>query len=487
MTVFDLYCRLSVAPDGSTETVERQEADMRAALAKTGDTVRRVYVDNNLSAWKRNVRRPDFEALLAEIAAGRTTHVMVWHIDRYVRRPYDFERLVQAAERGLIIRSLLGELDLTNSDQLAMARVLCTMAAKSSDDTSRRVKAALASRVAAGHLHGGRGGRSFGYAKDGGIIEAEAAVLREVARRRLDGENWSSIVVDLRQREIYTRAGIPFTRTSLREILARPINAGIMERDGQQVGQLAEAIFDPETWADLCAMSASARRGRAPVTRYLLTGYVICGSCGRIKYGAVLTGRGTEMSDGRPRRVYRCTSDLGKGRSDRCAKSITAEYVEQIVGEYVKAALSDPDYRARLRLATEADSDESAGLLAEIERAGTALADLVGNYGAGLLPESAYNSARMRLTTRLTSLRARLAEATDPNRLAAQIAAQAAARWDGDGVTDDDRRRLVEGIVSRVTINPPSGHGFSGFDSSRVHVELLLPAQPASAVREQTG
>ena len=63
-----IYCRLSWAPDGSVEKVDRQEEDCRKLAERLDWTVSEEHVykqDNHASAWKRTRRRKGWEAMLA--------------------------------------------------------------------------------------------------------------------------------------------------------------------------------------------------------------------------------------------------------------------------------------------------------------------------------------------------------------------------------------------------------------------------------------
>lgn len=50
-------------------------------------------LQNVLSAWKKNVRRKDFEKLLERARAGLSHGIAVWRVDRLFRQPRDLERL----------------------------------------------------------------------------------------------------------------------------------------------------------------------------------------------------------------------------------------------------------------------------------------------------------------------------------------------------------------------------------------------------------
>ena len=67
----DIYARLSRNPEGKIEKIEDQIADCMAVAERRGLVVGQVNADDNFSAWKRNVRRPGWEAMLERIESGK--------------------------------------------------------------------------------------------------------------------------------------------------------------------------------------------------------------------------------------------------------------------------------------------------------------------------------------------------------------------------------------------------------------------------------
>ncbi|MGH3980363.1 MAG: recombinase family protein, partial [Pseudonocardiaceae bacterium] len=154
--VVDLYARLSRCPtDGSLEKVDTQLVDCRAVAQRNGWTIGHEHDDPNLSAWRRGVRRPGWEALLGRLESGACDGVVVWHTDRLLRQPRDLERLIDLGDgRGLVLASAYGEHNLGEADHRLALRILAATACKSSDDTSRRLKRRFATMREAGTVQG---------------------------------------------------------------------------------------------------------------------------------------------------------------------------------------------------------------------------------------------------------------------------------------------------------------------------------------------
>lgn len=480
MTCWDLYCRLSKAHNGSTETVDRQDRDMTRAV-KPPDTIGKRYKrDNDRSAWKTSVIRKDFEELLRCIEEGTSAEgIFVWHLDRYTRQMWDLERLLHLVETGqaksgFLLRSLQGTWDLRIPEDRSALRKQCIHAQDSSTDTSRRVRDKLTDRIA--YEVKPLGGWTYATNPDGEILLPQAKVLRELARRRALGEEWPFIAEDFNARDDVPplRSGQPFTRTNLRAILYNPRNAGIIMRNGEAVGRLPQAIFTEEEWAKITAMRLGAKRGRPISGRYLLTGLIECGVCGGKMRGVPIGGRGANP-DGSKRQVYKCH---GVG----CSRTITAAHVEKLVIQTVMTALSNPDYvgmhkTARIALDREADSARR-----KLELARASLAEVMIKEGTGLLDELSARRAKETLGTQITTMQAKLTEVSDPGYTVTRLTKSTLAQWETSST--EQRRQLVSVVVRAVVVNPPSPRrptgygpfgGGSGFDPDRVQIELRLP------------
>ncbi|MGW4984947.1 recombinase family protein [Streptomyces mirabilis] len=94
-----IYCRISHANDDDQTGVDRQERICRDTAERLNLTVPNplVFVDNNRSAWKRNRKRPGWDALLEAVSDGQVRHILTCHPDRLMRQPHDLEQLLHIA------------------------------------------------------------------------------------------------------------------------------------------------------------------------------------------------------------------------------------------------------------------------------------------------------------------------------------------------------------------------------------------------------
>src|SRR6266496_4356502 len=160
--VLDSYGRLSKVPEtGELEKIEDQHADNLKVIKRVGGVLG-LELSDGLSAWKRGVRRKDWERLLERVQSGESDGCVVWHTDRLFRQPRDLETLIDLAENGYKVYSAHGERDLADPDDRFILRIEVAHAARSSDDTSRRIKRRFATYREKGIGHIG-GPRRFGW------------------------------------------------------------------------------------------------------------------------------------------------------------------------------------------------------------------------------------------------------------------------------------------------------------------------------------
>ncbi|MFE7235329.1 recombinase family protein [Streptomyces sp. NPDC057596] len=138
---------------------EEQEKDARRFVESRGGRHVYTYEEPDTSAWKRKkarqpdgtisyrVIRPAFEGALEDVKRGTTPDgqrldgLIVYDIDRLTRDNRHLEDAIEVVEnfRRPII-DITGTLDLLTDNGRTVARLLVTVANKSSADTARRVR-----------------------------------------------------------------------------------------------------------------------------------------------------------------------------------------------------------------------------------------------------------------------------------------------------------------------------------------------------------
>jgi len=159
-----------------------------------------VYSDI-ASAYAVNAKRPDFEAALDDLRAGRIDGIAVWKVDRLVRRVSRFRRVLDTLESsGGRLFSLVEGIDTADPERRfvngLILDLLVRLAEMESESTSERLVLMAQDRARQGKHHGG-GSRPFGHTMDWfALLPTEAEAIRDAARRILEGEGVYSVVQD---------------------------------------------------------------------------------------------------------------------------------------------------------------------------------------------------------------------------------------------------------------------------------------------------
>ena len=450
-----IYTRVSLDRTGEALAVARQEEECRALAERLGMTVVKVYTDNDISATSGKVR-PDFEAMLKAKPAA----IIAWHQDRLLRLTRDLERVI--ALNVPVYTVTAGTLDLTTPAGRAVARTVAAWSQYEGEQKATRQVAANRQRAAKGEPSGSVG---YGYRRGSAgleIVESEAAIVREVARRLLDGESLRSIAADLNERGVQsprrTAGSGRWSGTTLRQMILRESLAGLRRYRGEVIGEGNwPAIISRDEHDRIVAMLNDPSRKRQYVGRtpkYLLSGIALCGRCGgKMKR---FPGRKSTTKSGTRRQPpsYACTECLRIRRKQ--------ESVDERVEEAIIAWLSKP---SAAQLLTQGDADAVQEARAAIEAIDARMANAADMFAAGDI-----DAAQLaRITERLRSDRAQ-AQTTMEAALPAAIPTDligANARHVWDGLSMDTKRTIVTTLAT-VTILP-SGSGKS-WDPESVQV-----------------
>jgi site-specific DNA recombinase len=451
-----IYARISSDRDGDQLGVMRQLQDCERLAATRGWIVADRYVDDDISAWSGK-ERPEYERLLDELRARRISGVVVWHIDRLQRHPRDLEAFLDLCDEVGIdtLACVTGDIDLGTHTGRLIARNLGALARYESDHKSERIQRKHLELALHGKVSGG-GSRPYGYESDRvSVVPAEAAIIRECARRFLAGESLRSISIDLNDRGVQTAAGATWTPQTLRRMLHSARISGQREHKGTIVSKAQwPAIITPEETAQIRAMLVHPERRTKAGGRYLLTQRLVCGHCG-------------EKLVARPRqggqRRYACAK--GPGFSG-CGKTyIKADDVEQFIVEAVLATIDSPEVAEPVR-ARPRDPDLQRWY-EQLDADKAQLEELAAAYGTREITMAEWRAARTPIEERMTLARKRVARATQVRTLDQYIGRGEELRAEWDSLDLDQQRAIVGAVLDHVVIG--SGRpGYNRFDESRL-------------------
>jgi len=452
-----IYCRISMDRTGESAGVERQEADCRELATRLGLDIGRVYVDNDISATSGK-ERPAFGRMLQE----RPAAIVTWAQDRLLRLSADLEKVIALNIPVHMVTQ--GSLDLATPAGRAVARTVAAWSTFETEQKGLRQRAANVQRAKQGKPAPSVG---YGYRRDGDrlvIVEAEAGVVREVARRVLDGEPLRAIAADLNARGVQSPrraagAGL-WNGTTLRQMIRRESLAGLRRYRGEVVGAgLWEPIITPDEHSRILAVLNDPTRakhyaGRAP--KHLLSGLAICGKCGATMRRA--PGRMTTTKRGGTKRqpaAYACTQCHGVRRKQ--------EDVDALVTAVLLRRLERPDVADLFRASDDDTARTAREALAALD---ARLANAADAYATGALELDQLTRITAKLRAERETHEAAL-EASFPAALPRDLTGpHVAERWAEKSI---DVQRLVLASLLRVTILP-SGPG-RDFDPATVRID----------------
>ena len=258
-----------------------------------GWAVAKVYEDNDVSAYKRNVRRPEFELMLSDLSDGLIDGVVAYDLDRLARQPKDLERLIDLYDgrKRLVFATVTNDVNLGTADGRTMARVMVAFANKSSHDASRRIQRKHLELARQGKSSGGPA--PYGWLKGGRKIDPVAAQhIRAAQEQLLAGVRIGTIRTDWQRLGLgHPREGTTRLPHHLVErMLTNPRLCGfrtyhgeiLLDDDGRPVVGDWETINTVEEWEAVCAVVAERKQkqpGRSLARKYLLSGIARCGLC----------------------------------------------------------------------------------------------------------------------------------------------------------------------------------------------------------------
>ena len=437
-----------------------QQTQCRRYAEDRGWQVVAEFADKGKSAFKTNVERRGFEALLGAAVSGQVDVIIARHQDRFTRNLRDLFRLTEACDpHGVRIYEYEGgEIDDFRGD------INTVIAKQESKIRSQRIRAAVKRNVAAGKRTGG-GPRPFGYdvetVEAGPLLEsgrqrrrivsekineAEAELIREAAERVLHGESLRGIANNWNARGLKTSLGKPWYPTALRMILKSARIAGWREHKGELIAEATwDAIIDLNTHKQLVAILSDPMRRtqRGTARKHLLPGFLYCGM------------------PGCKSRMYHHPGSHGARRSSYiCHESshlrIDAETVEAVIVEAVLSRVESPALSEALS-ASDDTNERVRALVQERTRSTRRLNQTRQDYADGVIDRADWLAIKKRIESRSEEIQREIDALQTGNQLKNfGDLSQVRRAWERWGL--DQRRALLNAVIDRITVSPhPKG------------------------------
>jgi DNA invertase Pin-like site-specific DNA recombinase len=473
-----IYCRISQDRTGAGLGVDRQQQDCEALAERNGWDVVETYVDNDVSAYRKGKKRPDYQRLMTDLDHGIATIVIAWHTDRLHRSVTELEGYIDMCEkRGVSTYTVqAGELDLATPTGRMVARMLGNVARYESEHKGERVSRARRQKVMAGGWPGGN--RPFGWGVPTGetrkqadrqtgeevevpvldmtkVVPEEAEALSMWTDTILSGGSIRSLVQWCEDKGVTSTLGNPISHVEVRDMLMRPRNAGIAVYRGEEVGRgLWAPIIDEPRFRAVVAvlMDPSRKTARGTQPKWLGSMLYRCGrdQCPHFVY--------VTQSGGRSYPSYRCRTGHGGGRRQ--------EKVDQYVEDTIVERLSRDD--AHDLLLPGPDDVDVAGLQAESVEIGRRMTDLAGLFGGGQISMVQFTEGTDIARAQLDGVTRQLARAATKDPLIGLVGAPDVRKaWKALGL--DRQRNVLRSLVEVMLTTPRQGRmpdgGYFDFDA----------------------
>ncbi len=224
-----IYIRVSThwQVDKDSLQVQRRELIAYAEMV-LGISDYVIFEDPGYSA--KNTDRPEYQHMMDRLRTGEFSHLLVWKIDRISRNLLDFAQMYQELkDLGVTFVSKNEQFDTSSAIGEAMLKIILVFAELERNMTSERVTAVMLSRANNGQWNGGRIPYGYTYNKENQtflINDKESAVVKTIFNQYEEYQSLLYIVRLLNQKSITTRAGNPWSATTVHKILTNKFYIG---------------------------------------------------------------------------------------------------------------------------------------------------------------------------------------------------------------------------------------------------------------------
>ena len=460
-----IYCRISEARDDERGGVDRQRLDGLNLAQRNGWTVVHdgdadTFTDNDISGAKDESGRPAFARMIAAIRAGKVDAVIAYSQARIYRDAQKFLGFCELLKtHNVETLALILDSDVNPGGSLFVATVIAAKDAEERRRIGELVTRKHLENAQTGKPHGGS--RCFGFEKDGITHRpAEVELIREAARRVLEGETLSSIRLDWNTRGVPSTTGKPWASvTVVKRTMTTPRVAGLRVHQGailEDVETAWEPILDRTTWEQLCAIlnDPSRRTSTAPSRDYPLTGGILtCALCGQPLKAMPKTGK----------RSYGCNKKTGG-----CNRVfVRADPIERYVRRTIVPVADSPAFLDEVFAVEAEQADEARELVIANAADERRLAELDDMLADGDMDRASYTRSASRIRERIAGRTAQLAGLRGQSALG-RYAGHVEESWDTMPVAD--QRLILLALIESVQIASTTRQGSNAFDTTRVGI-----------------
>jgi len=391
--------------------------------------------------------RPGFVEMMARVEAGETQGVVVAKLDRFARSlPGALDAIRFLDERSADFVSVAEGIDPATSAGKMMRNLLLVLAEFELDRIRDNWHAAISNAIVE------RGVQPtvapFGYLKDDHKRfvpdPSTAPFVREIFRRRLEGQTWAAIARWLNAEGVKPRTSARWTGNTIKQMVRREVYIGVISKGSIRNEEAHEPLVSKSDF--LAVREVFAKSGDSPsATRNVLNGIVRCAGCSRL-----MSGRGYKQK-GQPRVIqYQCARNHTAGTCEAPAnvnESVILPHVEGAFFDYIGNVAAEGRVES-VELTRALDGQRAAQLALAEYRDDADMQSLLGmdSFKEGLRTRQ----AALNRETKLVERAKRLATGVD-----LPPVAQLTDMW--PDLTAGERQRLLASAIDVVYVRRSKG------------------------------
>jgi site-specific DNA recombinase len=403
------------------------------------------------------LQRPMFQEALARCDRGETGGIIVARLDRFARSAVDaLESIKRLNEAGARLVSVEDNFDGSTAMGRFAIGILTLIAELELERIKENWASAISSAVERGVHVSARPPTGYSRGEDGRlhIEEAAASAVREVFRRRAQGESWASLARYLESEGVQSSSGGSYwSKTGVAGLVKNPVYLG-QARSGSIVNEHAHAPLVTRAEFDAAQSTKKSLLGQRDGSvsgQAMLGGLARCAGCG---HTLKITGN-TDRKRGDRYPIYYCSGRFASGPCPNRANA-RASLVDAYVEDQVLEALTAEGGVLAQAVQASAEIDTAAAAVGEAEHELDLFVD--NPRLLTLLGEQKFIDGVETRQRALDEARGELARQRQQSEIATELS-------DGDllvawpTLTVQEKRRLMFGLLDEVVVRRANGRG----------------------------